>query len=137
MEQPCTPSPCGPNSHCRVSNGQAICACIAGFRGAPPSCRPECLISADCARNRACSNQKCIDPCLGACGLTAQCTVVNHNPICNCPPLYTGDPFVQCVRQRKDFTHITRDLIIILYILYCAKTSITPCKLQRKNLRYR
>lgn len=109
VEQPCSPSPCGPNSHCRASNGQAICACVAGFKGVPPSCRPECLISADCARNRACSNQKCTDPCLGACGLAAQCTVVNHNPICSCPSLYTGDPFVRCTLQRKKLRVVAKN----------------------------
>jgi len=127
VEQPCNPSPCGPNSHCRASNGQAICACIAGFRGAPPSCRPECLISADCSRNRACSNQKCIDPCLGACGLIAQCTVINHNPICSCPPLYTGDPFVQCARQRKNFMHTQLEI-------YCHIIYIVPRKHNTLNI---
>lgn len=46
-------------------------------------------------------NQKCIDPCPGTCGLNAKCQVVNHNPICSCPPSYTGDPFVRCLSIRK------------------------------------
>lgn len=25
-----------------------------------------------------------------------ECQVINHNPICSCPPSLTGDPFVQC-----------------------------------------
>lgn len=98
---PCDPSPCGPNSHCRSSNGQAVCSCVTGFKGTPPSCRPECIVSTDCPRNRACSNQKCIDPCLGTCGLSAQCSVVNHNPVCSCFEQYTGNPFVQCIPQSK------------------------------------
>jgi len=126
---PCNPSLCGPNSHCRVSNGQAVCACIAGFRGAPPSCRPECLISADCARDKACSNQKCIDPCLGACGFSARCTVVNHNPICNCPPSYTGDPFVRCIPQCKSPVEIKNFLAVSHSV---SRMSVILCKLQRK-----
>lgn len=67
-----------------------------GYLGSPPSCRPECAQSSECPRNRACSNQKCIDPCVGACGIKAECQVINHNPICSCLQRYTGDPFVLC-----------------------------------------
>ena len=99
--EPCNPSPCGPNSHCRTINEQAICSCIHGYGGVPPSCRPECVVNSDCARDRACHNLKCIDPCLGSCGFAAKCSVINHNPVCICPPRYTGDPFRQCSIQRK------------------------------------
>ena len=98
---PCSPSPCGPNSVCREINGQPVCSCVAGFLGAPPTCRPECTVSSDCPLTQACSNQKCVNPCPGSCGFRAICNVVNHNPICGCPPELTGDPFVQCVPRRK------------------------------------
>lgn len=94
--QPCSPSPCGPNSQCRPINNQAVCSCLPTFIGTPPSCRPECTISAECPLNEACNNHKCINPCLGSCGIGAKCEVVNHNPICSCPPQYTGDPFARC-----------------------------------------
>lgn len=93
---PCSPSPCGPNSQCREINGQAVCSCVPGYQGSPPNCRPECTINQDCPQNQACLNQKCRDPCPGTCGIGAKCVVVNHNPICSCPPRYTGDPFVRC-----------------------------------------
>lgn len=93
---PCNPSPCGPNSQCRKINNQAVCTCISGYLGSPPNCRSECTISSDCALNRACSNQKCIDPCPGTCGIRAQCNVINHNPICSCLFELTGDPFIAC-----------------------------------------
>lgn len=93
---PCNPSPCGPNSACRVVNGQAVCSCIPGYFGSPPTCRPECVTSSDCAQNQACINQKCINPCPGTCGINALCQVVNHNPICSCPERFTGDPFIRC-----------------------------------------
>jgi hypothetical protein len=95
-QNPCNPSPCGPNSQCREINGQAVCSCLTGYVGSPPTCRPECVSSSDCALNRACINQKCVDPCPGTCGINGLCQVVNHNPICTCPPRYTGDPFTQC-----------------------------------------
>jgi len=98
---PCVPSPCGPNSECRVINNQAVCSCIRGYLGSPPTCRPECIVSTDCPQNEACSNQKCTNPCPGSCGIGASCRVVNHNPICICPPSQTGDPFVRCYQQRK------------------------------------
>lgn len=101
VTDPCNPSPCGPNSRCRQSNGHATCSCITGYIGSPPSCRPECAVSSDCPLNEACSNQKCRDPCLGTCGLQATCNVINHNPICSCASTMTGDPFIQCQIIRK------------------------------------
>ncbi|KAG8227100.1 hypothetical protein J437_LFUL007437 [Ladona fulva] len=97
VTQPCHPSPCGPNSQCREINGQAVCSCVPGYIGSPPTCRPECVVSSECNQNEACSNQKCRNPCPGTCGVGAKCEVINHNPICSCPPRYTGDPFLRCV----------------------------------------
>lgn len=94
---PCNPSPCGPNSQCREINGQAVCSCVPGYIGSPPTCRPECITSSECNLDKACVNQKCIDPCPGTCGIGAKCQVVNHNPICSCQTPHTGDPFVKCV----------------------------------------
>lgn len=113
--KPCNPSPCGPNSQCREINGQAICSCLSGYMGAPPTCRPECTSSAECPLSRACSNQRCIDPCKGNCGSGAQCQVINHNPICSCPSGYTGDPFNRCVIE-GNFAFST--LCLFVSILY-------------------
>lgn len=108
---PCSPSPCGPNSQCQQSNGQAVCSCVPGYKGSPPTCRPECVVSLECPLNQACNNQKCLNPCVGACGAGAVCDVINHNPICTCPPSFTGDPFVRCsvignyiIYERNSFT---------------------------------
>jgi hypothetical protein len=64
--------------------------------GSPPNCRPECVVNSECARNRACINQNCSDPCRNSCGLNANCKVINHSPICFCNDGFTGDPFTQC-----------------------------------------
>lgn len=93
---PCSPSPCGPNSVCRINNEVAVCSCQTGFIGSPPSCRPECIVSAECPLTQACLSTKCQDPCPGTCGQNARCQVVNHNPICSCSPGMTGDPFARC-----------------------------------------
>lgn len=90
----CRPSPCGPLSQCREINNQAVCSCLPGYYGSPPTCHPECVVDSDCARDKACSNQKCVDPC--DCGINAECRVSNHRAVCNCRPRYTGNALVQC-----------------------------------------
>lgn len=92
-EDPCNPSPCGPNTQCR----DGVCTCLPEYQGDPyRGCRPECTMNTDCSPNKACSNFKCIDPCPGTCGQAAVCDVVNHIPTCSCPPDLEGDPFVLC-----------------------------------------
>lgn len=81
-----------------MNNNQAICSCLSSYIGSPPNCRPECVASAECPLNRACVNQKCVDPCPNSCGLNANCRVINHSPICFCDNGYTGDPFASCFR---------------------------------------
>lgn len=101
--EPCQPSPCGPNSQCRVLNDQAVCSCLPEFMGAPPTCRPECTTNNECPLNRACLQQKCRDPCPGSCGINAECSVHNHSPICRCLKGFNGNPFVGCERIRSMF----------------------------------
>lgn len=93
---PCDPSPCGPNSQCRIVGDTAACTCLPNYIGRPPSCRPECIIHAECASNLACVSERCVDPCIGACGSGAACRVINHNAVCTCPPGYTGDATAVC-----------------------------------------
>ena len=93
---PCNPTPCGPNSQCRVVNQQAVCSCLPNYLGSPPDCRPECTVSSECSLSRACVNQKCVNPCPGLCGNNADCKVLNHSPICACKVQFTGDPFTIC-----------------------------------------
>ena len=96
-QNPCSPSPCGPNSRCKESNGQPICSCENNFVGSPPNCRPECVMSSECSFDKACLNQKCSDPCANnICGQGATCRVMSHSPICSCPSPLIGDPFVRC-----------------------------------------
>ncbi|ALC38116.1 CG9572, partial [Drosophila busckii] len=101
-KDPCYPSPCGLNSVCRVQRDQAVCECLPGFFGNPlaQGCRPECTLSSDCAKDRACVNNKCVDACAGVCGYGAVCQTINHSPICSCPDSMVGNPFVQCEAPR-------------------------------------
>lgn len=58
------------NTICRRSQNRAVCECIPGYYGNPSGsgCHAECTISADCSRDKACVNNKCVDPCPGVCG---------------------------------------------------------------------
>lgn len=94
---PCVPSPCGPNSQCKVAGTQAACSCIQNYKGRPPNCRPECTLNAECPSNLACKNEQCIDPCPGSCGTNALCSVVTHNSVCTCVVGYEGDPTTNCI----------------------------------------
>lgn len=97
----CTPNPCGLNSQCRIVNEHVVCSCLPNYIGSAPNCRPECVVSSECAQNKACINQKCVDPCRSTCGQNARCQVVNHNPVCSCSSGFTGDPFTRCVEYSK------------------------------------
>ena len=95
-ENPCSPNICGPNSQCREINGQPACSCLTNFVGRPPNCRPECTDNSECPTTSACINQKCKNPCPGACGEMARCSVQNHLPLCTCPEGYEGDASIRC-----------------------------------------
>lgn len=93
VPDPCSPSPCGPNADCL--NG--LCTCIAGYQGDPYiGCRPECVQNYDCPPDRSCVKNKCVNTCMNACGENAECSVINHIPMCSCIEGYTGNAFVLC-----------------------------------------
>lgn len=123
VEKPCDPSPCGPNSICRPVGSQPVCSCQSGYEGVPPECRPECISSSECPPTKACVNQKCQDPCPGACGQGAQCRAVNHSPICNCPSGWTGDPLTGCrVIPCKHDPHINLKVSVRLTELHVSNS---------------
>ena len=100
--QPCNPSPCGINADCTERNNAASCRCIADYIGNPYiECKPECVVNAECPRDKACVSQKCRDPCPGVCGANAYCTATNHNAVCQCDPGFTGNAFIACVRPTR------------------------------------
>lgn len=99
--EPCNPSPCGANAICKERNGAGACMCMREFFGDPyTGCRPECVLNTDCSRDKACVNNKCKNPCIGTCGINAECRVINHAPSCSCYPGYIGDPLNAC-HQRQ------------------------------------
>lgn len=95
-KNPCVPSPCGPNSECRVIDSRAACSCLPNYVGRVPNCRPECTSDSECTSNMGCVQQKCKDPCPGKCGVNALCTTINHKAVCSCQQGFTGDAYIQC-----------------------------------------
>ncbi len=117
---PCQPSPCGANSECAVTDGRPVCLCLPGMLGTPPHCRPECLIHADCPTKLACLNNKCRDPCIGSCGLNAQCTVISHQPVCTCNSGFHGDPFSSCNPEpQRKYPATIWVLVCCMFVYWC------------------
>lgn len=103
VADPCVPNPCGRYSDCQVQYGQAKCVCLQGYEGdpyKPEGCEPECESPRDCHDHQTCIGLKCVDACRGACGINAECTAKNHNPVCKCKPNFHGNPKVQCIPKR-------------------------------------
>ena len=53
-----------------------------------------CQSDPECPTDKACFNTQCVDPC--NCGINAECSVINHKPLCYCPAGYSGNPEVEC-----------------------------------------
>lgn len=110
---PCHPSPCGANAVCREHAGAGSCACLPDYFGDPyTGCRPECVVNTDCAWDRACVRNKCLNPCSGTCGVNTECKVVHHAPVCFCRPGYSGNPLVACHLVTHDPSKISSIFLV-------------------------
>lgn len=92
---------CGRNAICTATDHRKVCLCPDGYQGDPnKQClQYECRKDDDCESNKKCSpDGACRNPCLehGACGLNAQCRVLERKPLCSCPPGYIGNAQVEC-----------------------------------------
>lgn len=113
----CSVTQCGINAFCE-SDGyhRPRCYCPDGYLGNPyQGCeRSECITDNDCPSSLSCRDSKCINPC--DCPLSAQCHVVNHRPICRCPPGYVGNPYTSClIGNYNYFYEYNLDLCTINY----------------------
>lgn len=106
----CRIDSCGLNAQCISRGHQAHCSCPPGYVGnphiectfplaSPPSPPlPECVRNDDCPLGLGCVNQRCVNPCASdVCAPSAFCRVELHQPVCQCPSGYSGDPRVRCV----------------------------------------
>lgn len=82
---PCEPSPCGPNTQCTIlNNGLAKCTCLPGYIESPNTIRG-CIPKSDqCNPN--------------TCGLGAACDS-SRVPPCYCPEHTVGNPYQSCAGE--------------------------------------
>lgn len=103
---------CGINAICNPINHKATCICPSGFLGSPfVQCierdesiipKSECTQDADCNNDKACINERCINPCLerNICAENAECHVQLHRPLCVCREGLTGNAQVGCYESK-------------------------------------
>ncbi|XP_026670602.1 neurogenic locus notch homolog protein 2-like, partial [Ceratina calcarata] len=124
----CSRTQCGPNADCTAANHAAACQCRSDYEGDPNNlsigcrpkpvvcssatdcstntycyegiCRPFCQSNEECNLSDVCLSGQCLDPCSvrAACGMNAECDVRSHIKQCSCPPGFTGNSEVECVR---------------------------------------
>ena len=124
-KDPCVPNPRGQYSYPPRNIGERCdCSCLPGMRGSPPNCQPECNFNQDCPTDKACNNQKCVDPCPGLCGINAYCRVRNHIPICVAKKGTQGIHFFNVKLQQ-----VFEKYIFMFFILATPRTVefIEPC----------
>ena len=96
---------CGTGADCNLRGLTPVCSCPREMIGNPSvSCRSlrgECESNTDCPYYLACINYSCVNPCIGKCGINANCDVKNHRTICTCPTGYSGNPLTACFHGRK------------------------------------
>ncbi|PNF25788.1 hypothetical protein B7P43_G12126 [Cryptotermes secundus] len=124
----CENAICGPNAECVANDHASACVCRSGYEGSPNDihvgcrpkpvpcaantdcppntycygdiCRPSCQSNEECSLAEMCLQGQCNSPCdeHSACGMNAECRVISHNKQCSCPPGFTGNQDVECVR---------------------------------------
>lgn len=72
----------------------------------------ECKSDSDCPYDKACYNDKCLNPCTHGptqCGREAECLAQNHRANCVCPQGTQGNPLISCVRGVCQYNEDCRD----------------------------
>lgn len=72
----------------------------------------ECQSDNDCPYDKACYNEKCLNPCTydtAQCGREAECFAQNHRANCACPAGTQGNPFVSCITGVCQYNEDCRD----------------------------
>lgn len=83
---------------CFANGEEYTCKCLPEMLNRPPNCHAECSIDLHCPDEMLCINYRCRDPCaVGICGTEADCRVINHTPLCECPENFSGDPYIECI----------------------------------------
>lgn len=96
------PCNCGINAECRIKDHKPVCSCKQGYEGnAQIECiRIGCRADDECSPQHSCINRQCVAACsadLNPCGLHAECYGINHRPVCECLPGFSGNPHQSCI----------------------------------------
>lgn len=133
-QNPCSVvQPCSEPSECRVLPTSPVrtmvCVCPSGYvSSGSGTCRPtkpilkiECARDSDCPSDKSCVNAICKNPC--ACGPNADCSVVNHKPICSCVLGYDGNPDVVCTKG-KNYWPLKKIRFSLYFLLFLVSYSL-------------
>lgn len=124
----CENALCGANAECIAVNHVGHCSCRNGYQGNPNDinlgCMPKlvnckttadcpastycygeicnlpCEADSECQQDEQCLQGQCLNPCIlkTSCGMNAICAVDNHSKHCSCPPGFTGNQDIECIR---------------------------------------
>lgn len=134
-QNPCADSnPCGGHAECRVANHRPLCYCPERWGGNPQvHCfrskfyknnkntifllltffsSAECESDNDCPYEKACYNQKCLNPCTYGplqCGRGADCFAQIHRANCMCKRGHQGNPLISCVTGQCQYNEDCAD----------------------------
>lgn len=90
----------------------------------------ECNLSEKCVQGR------CFNPCdqNSPCGLNADCSSFNHIVHCGCPPSFTGNPEVECVRSKYiNFRNSLQYLIKMKFMTDFYFPDLVPVSCERSS----
>lgn len=76
-----------------------VCSCEQGYDGNPEvQCTHiGCRSDDECSTTHSCINRQCVPACASdTCGPQTECYGINHNPVCECLPGYSGNPKLGC-----------------------------------------
>ncbi|KAG8229966.1 hypothetical protein J437_LFUL008539 [Ladona fulva] len=82
-------------------NGAPKCECPEGRYGNPwRRCMAGCEKDSDCSSSWFCEKSRCRPVCSAkTCAQGADCSVVDHRPVCECPPGFKGNSTTQCLPE--------------------------------------
>lgn len=75
---------------------------------------PGCRSDDNCPDNQSCRNRQCVSPCTVAnpCANNALCTVVGHEPKCQCPEDFTGNPNINCYQSKSYYFVVIANRVV-------------------------
>jgi hypothetical protein len=98
-----------------------------------------CQSDEECSLTEKCLQGQCNTPCdqRYACGMNAECRVFSHNKQCSCPPGFTGNQDVECMRSKycigyltllQNISYSSMQNIYIIFILCYSISVPVSCK---------